>query len=59
MRGKFTQYPAEFWKQVQLNAGILVKGFNPEDRYNIYEFLYSDGTRFISYTDDDWPVNYW
>lgn len=31
MRGKFTQYPAEFWKQVQLNAGILVKGFNPQD----------------------------
>lgn len=30
MRGKFTQYPAEFWKKVQMNAGIVVTGFNPE-----------------------------
>ena len=31
MRGKFTQYPAEFWKDVQLNAGIIVTGFDPTD----------------------------
>ena len=30
MRGKFTKYPAEFWKQVQINAGIVVKGFDPD-----------------------------
>lgn len=28
MRGKFTQYPAEFWKNIQINAGVLVTGFN-------------------------------
>lgn len=31
MRGKFTKSPEQFWKQVQFNAGILVKGFNPQD----------------------------
>lgn len=29
MRGKFTVYPAEFWKDVQMNAGALVTGFTP------------------------------
>lgn len=30
--GKFTKYPAEFWKKIQLNAGIVVKGFDPSDK---------------------------
>lgn len=28
MRGKFTKYPTNFWRNIQINAGILVKGFN-------------------------------
>lgn len=28
MRGKWTKYPAEFWKNLQVNAGIVVKGFD-------------------------------
>lgn len=51
-----TALPADYAECYSKNG---TKGFNPEDRYNIYEFLYSDGTRFTSYTDDDWPVNYW
>jgi hypothetical protein len=31
MRGKFTKYPQNFQRNVQPNAGIVVKGFNPED----------------------------
>jgi len=29
---KFTIYPAEFWKKIQLNAGIVVRGFDPTDK---------------------------
>lgn len=29
MRGKFTKYPAEFWKGIQMNAGVVVTGFVP------------------------------
>lgn len=29
--GKFTTYPAEFWKNIQMNAGIMVKGFDAQD----------------------------
>ena len=29
--GKFTKYPAEFWKNIQMNAGIMVKGFSAQD----------------------------
>ena len=28
MRGKWTKYPAEFWKNLQVNAGIVVDGFD-------------------------------
>lgn len=28
MRGKFTKYPAEFWKNIQINAGVVVTGFD-------------------------------
>jgi len=28
MRGKWTRYPAEFWKNIQINAGIVVSGFD-------------------------------
>lgn len=28
---KYTQYKAQFWREVQMNAGILVRGFNPEN----------------------------
>lgn len=28
---KFTKYPAEFWKKVQMNAGIIVTGFDAEE----------------------------
>lgn len=29
--GKFTTIPADTYKQLQMNAGIMVTGFNPED----------------------------
>ena len=31
-RGEFTKYMPEFWKALQMNAGIVVTGFNPVDR---------------------------
>lgn len=36
MRGKFTQYPSEFWKKVQMNAGIIVTGFSVTDGVPTY-----------------------
>jgi len=32
MYGKFTRYPMEFWKKIQMNAGIVVWGFDPSDK---------------------------
>ena len=47
MRGKFTKYPAEFWKQVQSNAGIVVTGFDPDDgSYTGILGATGDGTQF-------------
>lgn len=47
MRGKFTKYPAEFWKQVQMNAGIVVKGFDPAaGTYTGILGATGDGTQF-------------
>ncbi len=47
MRGKFTKYPANFWQNVQLNAGILVSGFDPEDlSYTGILGATGDGTTF-------------
>ena len=28
-RGEYTKYPAEFWKLIQMNAGVAVTGFDP------------------------------
>lgn len=55
MRGKFTKYPAEFWKTVQMNAGIVVKGFDPSTgEYTGILGATSDGMTFNpnpTYTD--------
>lgn len=32
MYGKFSKYPEEFWKNIQINAAMLVKGFNPSSK---------------------------
>ena len=66
MRGKFTKYPAEFWKNLQVNAGIIVKGFDDSDgTYTSIIGATSDGTTFNpnpSYEDfgediDNVPLN--
>ena len=47
MRGKFTKYPANFWRNIQINAGILVKGFtNSTGEYTSIIGATSDGTTF-------------
>ena len=47
MNGKFTQYPANFWRNIQLNAGIMVKGFNPADKsFTAILGATSNGTTF-------------
>ena len=47
MRGKYTLYPAEFWKNIQINAGAVVKGFDPSDgSYTAIIGATSDGTTF-------------
>ena len=46
-RGKFTQYPAKFWRNVQMNAGILVRGFDPTDKsFTAILGATSNGTTF-------------
>ena len=68
MRGKFTKYPAQFWRNVQLNAGILVRGFDPEDlSYTAILGATGDGTTFNpnpTFEDfgadiDNVPANSW
>lgn len=45
--GKFTKYPAEFWKKLQINAGIVVSGFNPTDKtFTAILGATSNGTAF-------------
>lgn len=45
--GKFTKYPAKFWKKIQLNAGIVVEGFNPTDMtFTAIMGATSNGTTF-------------
>lgn len=47
MRGEFTKYMPEFWKALQMNAGIVVTGFNPTDRsYTGIVGTTSNGTTF-------------
>lgn len=47
MRGKFTVYPAEFWKNIQINAGVLVTGFvNSTGAYTAIIGATSNGTQF-------------
>lgn len=47
MRGKFTKYPAEFWKNIQMNAGVVVTGFNSSTgAYTAIIGATSDGTTF-------------
>ena len=47
MRGKFTKYPAEFWKNLQINAGIVVTGFvNTTGAYTGIVGATSNGTTF-------------
>lgn len=47
MRGKFTKYPAEFWKNLQINAGIIVTGFvNSTGAYTGIVGATSGGTTF-------------
>lgn len=46
-QGKFTKYPAEFWKNIQMNAGIVVSGFNPsEPSYETILGATGDGMTF-------------
>jgi hypothetical protein len=47
MRGKFTKYPAEFWKNIQINAGVVVTGFvNSTGEYTAIIGATSNGTQF-------------
>jgi hypothetical protein len=47
MRGKFTKYPAEFWKNIQINAGVVVTGFvNSTGEYTAIIGATSDGVTF-------------
>lgn len=47
MRGKFTKYPAEFWKKIQINAGVVVTGFvNSTGEYTSIIGATSNGTQF-------------
>lgn len=47
MRGKYTKYPAEFWKNIQINAGVVVTGFvNSTGEYTAIIGATSNGTKF-------------
>lgn len=68
MNGKFTRYPANFWQKIQMNAGIVVRGFDPETRtYSAILGATGDGTTFNPnpvYEDfgadiDNVPPNTW
>ena len=48
-RGKYTLYPTEFWKNIQVNAGIMVLGFDKTDgTYTSIIGATSDGVTFNS-----------